>query len=59
MTNSHEHTVKRGHSAQNAMTEEREQQMQCKEQQKCRCNSMLYSEGCILGVGALEVVKIL
>ena len=39
------------------MTEEREQQMQRKEQQKCRYNSMLYSEGYILGVGALEAVK--
>ena len=31
--------------------------MQRKEQRKYRCNSMLYSEGCILGVGALEAVK--
>ena len=31
--------------------------MQRKEQRKCRCNSVLYSEGCILGVGAPEAVK--
>ena len=31
--------------------------MQCKEQQKYGYNSVLYSEGCILGVGALEAVK--
>ena len=31
--------------------------MQRKEQQKYGCNSVLYSEGCILGVGALEAVK--
>ena len=39
------------------MTEEREQQIQRKEQQKYGCNSVLYSEGCILGVGAPEAVK--
>ena len=31
--------------------------MQYKEQQKYRCNSVLYLEGCILGVGAPEAVK--
>ena len=31
--------------------------MQRKEQRKYRCNSILYLEGCILGVGALEAVK--
>ena len=31
--------------------------MQRKEQQKCGYNSVLYSEGCILGVGAPEAVK--
>ena len=39
------------------MTEEWEQQMQRKEQQKCRCNSVLYLEGCILCVGAPVAVK--
>ena len=31
--------------------------MQYKEQQKYGCNCILYLEGCILGVGALEAVK--
>ena len=48
---------KKGHSVQNAITEEREQQIQRKEQRKCGYNSILYLEGCILGVDAPEVVK--
>ena len=39
------------------MIEEREQQIQRKEQQKYGYNSVLYLEGYILGVGALEAVK--
>ena len=39
------------------MTEEREQQIQRKEQRKYGYNSVLYSEGCILGIGAPKAVK--